>query len=55
MMMTATQQEVDIYEPSRGILEPRPMSEEVEGRGLRATGAAPVVVGIGEVMEGAGW
>ena len=51
------QQEVDIFEPSRGILEPRPMLEEqLEGRGVHsAMGAAPVMMGIGEVMEGARW
>ena len=53
------QQEVDIFEPSRGILEPRPMLEEMQqqgaGRGVCVRGAAPVVVGIGEVMEGARW
>ena len=40
-------QEVDMFEPSRGILEPRP-DERIAGMGA----VVPVVVGIGEVMDG---
>ena len=49
------QREVDMFEPSRGILEPRP---DEEGAGAGAVGAqrrSPVVVGIGEVIEGTRW
>ena len=47
------QEIIDIFEPSRGILEPRP-DEEISSM-TNIGGVMPVVVGIGEVIDGARW